>query len=97
VVEQLRVAAARRDWRAVCEEIFTASARRRAGGRDCRRLLASDAEGLRAPRIQLLGIVVKKDRAEARVRSRARGQPPLVDVILLRREDGEYRVDSLRG
>jgi len=45
----------------------------------------------------VLGIVVKGDHAEVRVRSRARGQPPLVDVIELRRERGAYRVDALSG
>jgi hypothetical protein len=97
VVQRLERAVASGDWRTVCEDLFTSRARRRAGGRDCPRLLRSDAAGLRSPRIRLLRIEIKGDRAAARVRSRARGQPPLTDLIELRREAGRYRVDSLGG
>ena len=96
-IERLERASARGDWRTVCDDIFSTSARGRAGGRDCARLLRSDAGSLARPRIDVLGIVVKGDHAEVRVRSRARGQPPLVDVIELRRERGAYRVDALSG
>jgi hypothetical protein len=85
------------DYRSICDRLFTASARRRAGGRDCPRLLGSTAEGLRGPRIQILGIDISGDRAKVRVRSRAAGQPPLVDTIVLRRERGSYRIDALEG
>ena len=97
VVRQLELALQREDWQAVCDDVFTSDARRRAGGADCRRLLRSDAAGLRRPRIELLGIVVTKNGARARVRTSARGQPPLTDVIVLRRERDGYRVESLRG
>ena len=95
VVRELERAVARGDWQTVCEDVFTAAARRRAGGKDCPRLLRSDAAGLRGPRIETLAITVRKGGAEVRVRSRARGQPPLTDVIQLRRERGEYRVEAL--
>ena len=85
------------EWEAVCGDLFTASARRRAGGRACARLLRSDAEGLRRPRIRIERIDVEGRRAAVRVRSTARGQQPLTDVIELRRVDGEYRIDSLDG
>lgn len=97
VVRQLERAAARGDWQSVCDDVFTANARRRAGGDDCPRLLRSDAAGLRSPRIELLAITVKKGTAEVRVRSRARGQRAITEVIELRRERGEYRVEALRG
>jgi hypothetical protein len=96
VVERLERAVAAGDWATVCDDLFTAAARERAGGRDCRRLLRSDARGVRRPSIELLSIRIRGDRADARVRSRARGQPPLTDVIELRREGGGYRVESLR-
>jgi hypothetical protein len=96
-VRALEKATRARDFRSICDRLFTASARRRAGGRDCRRLLGSTAEGLRAPRIQIVGIDVHGRRAEVRVRSRAVGQPPLTDAIQLRRERGGYRIDSLAG
>jgi hypothetical protein len=94
-VEQLERAIARGDWRALCEDLFTAAARKRAGGGSCPRLLRTDAEGLRRPRIRILRIDVKGRRAQVRVRSRASGQRPLTDVIDLRWERGEFRVDSL--
>lgn len=98
VVKRLELASARADWRTVCDEIFTAGARKRAGGRDCARLLRSDAEGIVKPSIQVLHITLRsRGRAAVRVRSRTRGQPPLVDVIELKRERGAYRVDSLAG
>jgi len=97
VVARLERASARGDWRAVCDDLFTSSARRRAGGRDCSRLLRSDAEGLARPRIDVLGIVIRGRRARARVRTRARGQAPVRDVIELRRERGAYRIEALAG
>jgi hypothetical protein len=96
-VQALDRAARAHDFRSICDRLFTASARRRAGGRDCPRLLGSTAEGLRGPRIQILGIDIRGERAKVRVRSRAAGQPPLVDTLQLRRERGGYRIDSLSG
>ena len=84
------------DWRTVCDRLFTPSARQRAGGRDCARLVRSSAGTLRASRIELLAIELRPGRAEARVRSSASGQPPLTDTLTLRRSGGSYRIDSLR-
>ena len=96
-VERLERAIARRDWNEVCDDLFTASARKRAGGKACPRLLRSDAEGLRRPRIRVVRIDVEGRRADVRVRSTAGGQRPLTDVLVLRREGGGYRIDSLAG
>jgi hypothetical protein len=96
-VSQLERAIAGGDWEVVCKELFTASARRRAGGRACPRLLRSDAEGLRRPTIRILRIDVEDGRVAVRVRSRSGDQQPISDVIELRRVDGEYRVDALAG
>jgi hypothetical protein len=95
-VERLERAIARGDWRTVCGDLFTAAARKRAGGSACPRLLRSDAEGLRRPRIRIERIDIEGNRADVRVRSRARGQQPLADVLVLRRDRGTYRVDFLR-
>jgi hypothetical protein len=98
VVARLERATARSDWRTVCDSLFTAGARRRAGGDACSRLLRSDAGTVARPRIQVLKITLKGNgRALARVRSRAAGQPPLDDTIALLREGGAYRIDSLSG
>jgi hypothetical protein len=96
-VERLERAIASGQWNVVCDDLFTASARRRAGGKACARLLRSDAEGLRQPRLRVLRIDAEGKRADVRVRSTARGQRPLTDVISLRRVGGSYRVDSLAG
>jgi hypothetical protein len=94
-VGRLERATARHDWRTICDGLFTRAARRRAGGSDCARRLRSDAQDVRRPRIQLLAIRVSADRASVRVRSRAAGQPPFVDVIELRRVGRGYRIESL--
>jgi hypothetical protein len=95
-VKALERAVRARDWRAICDDLFTPSARRRAGGRDCPRLVRSSAGELRSPRIQLLAIELRRGRAEARVRTRARGQAPLTDTITLRRARGGYLIEALR-
>lgn len=95
VVGALETATAARDFRMICEDLFTSAARRRAGGRDCARLLRESAGEVRRPRIEVLGIEIDGRRARVRVRTRAEGQRPLRDVIELRREGGEYRIESL--
>ena len=95
VVRALERATAERDFRTVCQDLFTAAARRRAGGRNCQRLLRESAGEVRAPRIEVLGIELERGRASVRVRTRAQGQSPLADVIELRREGGVYRIESL--
>lgn len=97
VVAELESATRAGRYGAICDELFTRAARRRAGGRDCPRLIAEVGRGLRRPSIRLLSIRIAGGRAEARVRSRAAGQAPLVDTILLRREGGRYRIESLAG
>jgi hypothetical protein len=94
-VGRLEQATRRHDWRTVCDRLFTRATRRRAGGPDCRRRLRSYARGVRRPRIRLLSIEVSGNRAIVRVRSRAAGQPPLVDKIELRRVGRAYRIEAL--
>jgi hypothetical protein len=94
-VERLERAVAAGEWAAICNELFTPDARRRAGSADCPRLLRSDVAGVRSPRIELVSIELERGRALARVRSRARGQPPLRETIELRRGGDGYRVESL--
>ena len=94
-VGRLEQASRSHDWRRICNRLFTPAARRRAGGADCPRRLASYAQGLRRPRIRVLAIEVSADRASVRVRSTAAGQPPLDDKIQLRRVAGDYLIDAL--
>ena len=95
-VDALERAVRAGDWESVCNRLFSASARRRAGGEDCPRLLRSTARDVELPRISIAAIRVSGDRAEVRVRSRAAGQPLLPDTLRLVREGGGFRVDSLR-
>jgi hypothetical protein len=97
VVQRLERASADRDFAVVCRDLFTAAARERAGGRDCVRLTRSAAAGVERPSLDLVAIDLEGASARVRVRTRATGQAPLSDVLLLRRERGEWRVDALGG
>ena len=97
VIQRLDQATRRRDFRTICDELFTSAARRRAGGKDCRRLLGSATQDVRRPRIQIVAIRIEGKRATVRVRSRAAGQRPLEDEVELVREGGGYRISALAG
>jgi hypothetical protein len=97
VVHQLERATARRDFDAICNDLFTADARERAGGGDCPRMLRSAAERVHDPRIELRAIDLEGARARAGVRTRARGQATVGAALELRRERGEWRIDALNG
>ena len=97
IVERLERATAERDFRTICQDLLTRAARERAGGGDCVRLTREAAEGVRRPRITIRAIRVEGDRAEVEVRTRATGQAVVEDVLDLRREDGEWRVEALAG
>jgi hypothetical protein len=84
-----------RDWAAICDELFSAAARDRAGGRDCARLLRETAGDVRRPEIRLLSIELERERARARVRTRSAGQAPAEDTVVLVREGGEWKIDAL--
>jgi hypothetical protein len=95
-VDSLERAVAKRDFATICNQLFTAKARERAGGDDCVRQLTSAAAGLKRPRIEMQRIDVKDDQATARVRTEARGQALVSDELLLRREGGRWLIEALR-
>jgi hypothetical protein len=95
-VDRLERAVARRDYAAICEELFTDAARSRAGGDDCERQVRSAAGRLTRPRIEVTRIDVEGDRATARVLTRAEGQARVGDELVLRREGGRWLVEALR-
>ena len=97
LVERLEAATRRGDYASVCTDLLSAQARRRAGGRDCPRLLRSAAGEVRRPRLEVVRITVRGRFTEARVRSRAAGQPTLVDTVRFVREGSGYRIDALSG
>ena len=95
-VDRLERAVARRDFATICNQLFTAKARERAGADDCARQLSSAAEGVKRPRIEIQRIEVKDDEAIARVRTEAEGQALVSDELMLRREGGRWLVEALR-
>ena len=97
VVHELERATARGGFAAICRDLFTADARERAGGPDCARRLRSAAQGVQEPTIQLRTIDLDGERATVRVRTGARGQASVGAGLVLRREQGEWRIAALRG
>jgi hypothetical protein len=94
-VQRLERATAEDDYATICDDLLTAAARERAGGRDCTRLTRSAAREIARPRIDVRAISLEGDRAEVRVVTRARDQAAVSDVLWLRREGGEWRVEGL--
>jgi hypothetical protein len=94
-VDRLGSAIAKKDYAEVCDALFTAAARKRAGGADCAKELTDAAGNVTNPAIEIRGIEVRGDRAEVKVASTAVGQARLIDTLQLRREGGRWRVDAL--
>lgn len=95
VIETLERATARRDFETICDRLFTAEVRERAGGEDCASLLRRTAARVRRPRIAIERIDVEGDSAVAEVKTKARGQAEASDTIRLVRERGRFRIASL--
>jgi hypothetical protein len=95
VVERLERATAGGDFETVCEELFTAAARERAGGEDCERLTRSAAEDIARPRIEMESIRIRGEAARVEVTTRAAGQAEVPSVLELRREQGHWRIEAL--
>jgi hypothetical protein len=97
VVERLERATVRGDWATVCEQLLSEAARARAGGAECERRTRRAGRGVERPAIEITAIRVRGARAEVAVRTRARGQAEVPDVLELRREEGAWRVEALAG
>lgn len=95
-VDRLERATAERDFATICDELFTARARQRAGGDDCARFVRSAAEGVKRPSIEIRAIEVNGNRATVRVRTDAEGQARVTDELQLRREGGRWLVEAVR-
>jgi hypothetical protein len=95
-VDRLERAVEQQDFAAICNQVFTAKARQRAGADDCARQLRSAAEGLKRPRIEIQRIEVKDNRATVKVRTEAEGQALVSDELLLRRERLRWLIEALR-
>jgi hypothetical protein len=95
VIARLERATRRRDFPVLCDQLFTPSARARAGGKDCVALLRETAKDVRRARIRLLDVRIEGDRATARVRTTAEGQTAVEETINLVRRRGRYRISAL--
>jgi hypothetical protein len=94
-VERLERATAGGEFATVCDALFTAAARERAGGEDCERLTRTAAADIARPEIEMDAIRISGDTARVEVTTRAAGQAEVPSVLELRREQGEWRVDAL--
>ncbi len=94
-VDRLERAVAARDYDTICDRLFTARARKRAGGAECARQLGSAAEGVKNPSIEIEAIDVKGNRAAVEVRTHADGQARLKDELQLRREGDRWLIEAL--
>jgi hypothetical protein len=94
-VERFEQAVARRDFKTICNELFTATARQRAGGGDCVAQTSSAVEGLRRPRLQIEEIRVSHDTAAVKVATEASGQARVIDSMELRKTDGRWLVEAV--
>ena len=94
-VEQLERAVARRDYATICTELFTTTARERAGGDECVSQMRSAAEDVLRPTIQIEQIAVKDDRAVVRVATTAKGQARVTDTLELRRSGDSWLIEAL--
>ena len=94
-VDRLERAVAARDYETICGQLFTAEARKRAGGAECERQLGSATEGVKKPSIEIEAIDVTGNRAAVKVRTKAAGQANVTDELRLRREGGRWLVEAL--
>ena len=94
-VDRLERAVATRDYETICGELFTAQARKRAGGAECARQLGSATEAVKKPSIEIEAIDVTGNRASVKVRTKAEGQASVTDELRMRREGGRWLVEAL--
>jgi hypothetical protein len=94
-VNRLERAVATRDYETICGQLFTAQARKRAGGAECARQLGSATEGVKKPNIEIEAIDVTGNRASVKVRTKAEGQASVTDELRMRREGGHWLVEAL--
>jgi hypothetical protein len=97
VVRQLDLAARAADAQAVCDDLLTAAARSRLGGKRCERRVRSALGGLRDPHVELSGLRLRGGGREAvaRVSTRQDGRRALQESLVLSRRSGEWRLESL--
>ena len=86
-----------KDYQTLCDDLYASDLveRSRAAGLPCEVALRTGLEDRQNPQLQVLGVEVAGDTADARVRSTAVGEVPSVDTVGLIKEDGDWKVASL--
>lgn len=84
-----------RDYRHICNEIFSVQVRRQAGGGACAAFLRRTAGAVQQPKIEVKGIALAGQTAKVHVETSARGQARVAETIQLVRQRGHFRIASL--
>ena len=84
-----------RNYRDLCERVFSSQARDQEGGVSCPTFVARQSQGVRKPVIEVKSTQVRGHRAVAHVITSSEGQPRAAETIELVWENGGYRVSSL--
>ena len=100
LVEALERALAAGDAARICSELFSADARRLAGGEECARRVARETARLRRPSLETVAITLRPEgRVSVRVRARSEGGGEAEDTLELVRQapTGRLRIGALTG
>jgi hypothetical protein len=97
VVTRFAQATAKRDYQQICDDLI---ARRLAEtveefGLPCEQAFRAGLRAVRYPRLQIVRVRIRKDKAFATVRTSASNQMPSTDTLQLVREDGRWRIAAL--
>jgi hypothetical protein len=99
VVTRFAQATAKKDYQQICDELIS---RRLAEtveqfGLPCELAFRRGLQDVRYPKLRIVRVQVKKDRAFVAVRTSASNQMPSKDTLELVREDGQWRIAALSG
>ena len=97
VVTRFAQATAKKDYQQICDDLI---ARRLAEtveefGLPCEQAFRAGLGAVRYPRLQIVRVRLKKDKALVTVRTSASNQMPSTDTLRLVREDGSWRIAAL--
>jgi hypothetical protein len=84
-----------RNYRDLCQQVFSTQARNAAGGVSCPASLARESKGVKNPNIDIQRIDVNGRSATAEVLTSAAGQAKVHETIELVWENGRFRVSAL--
>jgi hypothetical protein len=96
-LQRFAAATSAKDFQTLCDDLFAKElVEKIRQAVACELALKNSSLGeAKRPRLEILGVRVKGQKANADVRSSAANQPPSQDTVELIREDGEWRIISL--